>query len=326
MAISDTNIDSLDGYSRAVTEAAGQVGPAVVKIDTNVGAPPPTPPRRGGRGPRRAPQGVGSGVIFSSSGLVLTNAHVVQGARSVSVALADGRTFQAGLVGAEPANDLAVLRIGADHLPVAKLSEAPLKVGQLVIAIGNPYGLQWTVTTGVISALGRTLDAGNGVRLTNLIQTDASINPGNSGGPLVDGRGQVIGINTAMLPFAQGLGFAVPTATAFDVIARISGSRRADPGRGPSLGVSGMRTTIEPRVVQALGLAANEGVLVLEVRPGGPAERASLKMLDLILALDGQTVRSVDDIQRILGGKTAGSSLRVAFLRDEKRREVTVVL
>lgn len=322
MGYTDTNQRILDAYSQAVTEAAGQVGPAVVKIDISAPAPPP---RRGGRAPRM-PQGVGSGVIFSSSGLVLTNAHVVKGASSVNVTLADGRQFLAGLVGSEPANDLAVLRIGVDHLPVAKLSEAPLKVGQLVVAIGNPYGLQWTVTTGVISALGRTLDAERGVRLTNLIQTDASINPGNSGGPLVDGVGNVIGINTAMLPFAQGLGFAIPTATAFDVIARIAGPKRAEPSHGPVLGISGMRAPIEPQLVRTLQLPADEGVLILEVRAGGAAARASMKMLDMIVALDGKTVRSLDDIEGVLRSKAAGASLRVTFLRESRRREVTLVL
>src|SRR5207248_915897 len=166
--------------------------------------------------------GVGSGFIFASDGQILTNAHVVANARRVKVTLADGRTFDASLVGSEPDVDIALLRIGADHLPVAELGRGPLRVGQLVIAVGNPYGLNWTVTAGVVSALGRTLDApGSRRKMTNLIQTDTPINPGNSGGPLVDSFGRVVGITTAMMPLAQGLGFSVPLDTVKATIADI---------------------------------------------------------------------------------------------------------
>src|SRR6202049_4700753 len=203
MAIEDKDAQALDAYSNAVTGAAERVGPAVVRIDIE---------REGGRITRSVfGSGLGSGFIFASDGQILTNAHVVAHARNIRVTLADGRTFNAGLIGSEPEVDIAVLRIGADRLPVAELGRFPLKVGQLVIAVGNPYGLNWTVTAGVVSALGRTLE-GPGIRskMTNLIQTDTSINPGNSGGPLVDSLGRVVGITTAMMPMAQGLGFSTP--------------------------------------------------------------------------------------------------------------------
>src|SRR5436305_4791040 len=220
MSTHENDAQALDAYSYAVTTAAERVGPAVVRIDIE---------RDVQRvGPFNVPvfgSGIGSGFIFASDGQILTNAHVVSRARRIQVTLADGRTFDAGLAGSDPAVDVAVLRIGADRLPVAELGRAPLRVGQLVIAVGNPYGLNWTVTAGVVSALGRTLDAPGVRKMTNLIQTDTSINPGNSGGPLVDSTGRVVGITTAMLPMAQGLGFSVPLDTVKGVVARVAQAR-----------------------------------------------------------------------------------------------------
>src|SRR5256712_1518124 len=235
MSTNEKDAQALDAYSYAVTTAAERVGPAVVRIDID----------RDGRrvGPFNVPEfsgGIGSGFIFASDGQILTNAHVVAKARRIKVTLADGRTFDAGLVGSDPEVDVAVLRIGVDHLPVEELGRAPLRVGQLVIAVGNPYGLNWTVTAGVVSALGRTLDVPGTRKMTNLIQTDTPINPGNSGGPLVDSVGRVVGITTAMMPLAQGLGFSVPLDTLKATIARINKNREAKP-RGVSLGVGGMR-------------------------------------------------------------------------------------
>src|SRR2546421_4403361 len=192
----EKNVEALDAYSRSVMAAAERVGPAVVRIDLEHEgrrSSPYTPPREYGGG-------IGSGFIFASDGQILTNAHVVANARRVKVTLADGRTFDASLVGSEPDVDIALLRIGAEHLPVAELGRGPLRVGQLVIAVGNPYGLNWTVTAGVVSALGRTLQGpGTRSKMTNLIQTDTSINPGNSGGPLVDSLGRVVGITPALI-------------------------------------------------------------------------------------------------------------------------------
>src|SRR5713226_8685702 len=230
MSTNEKDAQALDAYSNAVTGAAERVGPAVVRIDIEP---------EGGRLARTVfGNGLGSGFIFASDGQILTNAHVVANARRIRVTLADGRTFDAGLVGSDSEVDVAVLRIGADRLPVAELGRAPLKVGQLVLAVGNPYGLNWTVTAGVVSALDRTLSAPGVSKMTNLIQTDTPINPGNSGGPLVDSKGRVVGITTAMMPMAQGLGFSIPLDTLKSAIARINQKREAKPN-GVSMGVGG---------------------------------------------------------------------------------------
>src|SRR6059058_5768146 len=263
--------EALDAYSRSVMAAAERVGPAVVRIDLEHEGRrygPSTPPREYGGG-------IGSGFIFASDGQILTNAHVVANARRVKVTLADGRTFDASLVGSEPDVDIALLRIGADHLPVAELGRGSLRVGQLVIAVGNPYGLNWTVTAGVISALGRTLEAPGIRKMTNLIQTDTSINPGNSGGPLVDSSGRVIGITTAMMPMAQGLGFSIPLETVKSVLARVTQKREAPP-IGVSLGVGGMSVQLDPILRRSLNLAQSSGMELLEIRADGPADRAEL--------------------------------------------------
>src|SRR6266699_6217923 len=248
MSTNEKDAGALDAYSYAVTTAAERVGPAVVRIDID----------RDGRrvGPFNVPEfsgGIGSGFIFASDGQILTNAHVVARARRIQVTLADGRKFDAGLVGSDPEVDVAVLRIGAEHLPVAELGRAPLRVGQLVIAVGNPYGLNWTVTAGVVSALGRTLEAPGMHKMTNLIQTDTSINPGNSGGPLVDSSGRVVGMTTAMMPMAQGLGFSVPLDTIKTVIANVTQKRSSSTGQA-SVGVGGMRVALDDNLRRTLNL------------------------------------------------------------------------
>jgi S1-C subfamily serine protease len=241
------------------------------------------------------------------------------------VTLADGRKFDAGLVGSDPDVDVAVLRIGAGHLPVAELGRAPLRVGQLVIAVGNPYGLNWTVTAGVVSALGRTLEAPGAHKMTNLIQTDTPINPGNSGGPLVDSAGRVVGITTAMMPMAQGLGFSVPLDTVKSVVARIAQKRQESPA-GVSLGVGGMRVQLDPALQRSLNLAQQFGMEVLEIRPDGPADRAELKRLDVIVTAAGEPVTEPRDLQRIVRRHQAGAKIAINFLRGGKQRKVTVVL
>src|SRR2546423_3364193 len=317
MSTNQRDSQALDAYSNAVTGAAERVGPAVVRIDIE---------REGGRIARSIfGGGLGSGFIFASDGQILTNAHVVANAQRIRVTLADGRTFDAGLVGSEPDVDVAVLRIGADRLPVAELGRTPLKVGQLVIAVGNPYGLNWTVTAGVISALGRTLEAPGMRKMTNLIQTDTSINPGNSGGPLVDSAGRVVGITTAMLPMAQGLGFSVPLDTVKATIAKINKNRETKP-QGVPLGVGGMRIKIEPSQQRNLGLLQQFGMELLEIRRDGPAEHAELKRMDIILTADNEAVTEPRDLQRIVRRHRAGEKLAVSFLRGGKQRKVTVVL
>jgi len=310
----------MDAYSHAVTTAAERVGPAVVRIDIERDMAP-----RYGRYAPPPGAGLGSGFIFSSDGQILTNAHVIEKARRIFVTLADGRKFPAGLVGSDSEVDVAVLRIGADHLPVAELGRQPLRVGQLVIAVGNPYGLNWTVTAGVISALGRTLDVPGSKKMVNLIQTDTSINPGNSGGPLLDSAGRVVGITTAMLPMAQGLGFSIPLDTIKTVLARFAQKRQAPP-TGVSLGVGGMRVSLDEYVRRTLGLTQQAGMEIVEIRPHSAAERAELKRQDIIIAADGEAVSEPRDLQRLIRRRKAGEKSIITFLRGGKQRKVTVVL
>lgn len=313
--------EALDAYSQAVNQAAERVGPAVVKIEV-AGAQAARARSRGGQG---IPQGLGSGVLFRSDGGILTNAHVVRGASKISVTLADGRVFLGGLVGADPAHDLGVVRIGATGLPVAELSTRPLKSGQLVVAVGNPFGLGWTVTAGVVSALGRELEVERGVKLTDLIQTDTPINPGSSGGPLVDARGRVVGITTAVVAFAQGLGFAVPTATALAAIGRLMEPRGPRTQSG-SLGVGTMRAAIDEWIVSRNRLPQKQGVLILEVKPESPAEKASLRPLDMIIEVDGRAVTSPTELARVLRQHEQGDRVKIGFLRDGGRRHVSAIL
>lgn len=309
--------EALDAYSQAITTAAERVGPAVVKVETGRA--------QQSQSSRDHPvQGIGSGVIYSSDGHILTNAHVVAGASRVLVTLPDGRTMPAGVLGAEPDRDLAVLRVADGRLPVAELSAAPLRVGQLVVAIGNPYGLDFTVTAGVVSAKERSLPLDNRRKLEHLIQTDTPINPGNSGGPLVDVRGRVVGITTAILPFAQGLGFAIPTSSAYEVIGRISAAHRRDLNRG-TLGISGLDLRLDADAIRQNRLQQQSGVLLLEVAPGGAADRASLRSGDIILALEDQHTESVNALHRAVQALKGRTPWRVSFLRDGRQRQVSLV-
>lgn len=319
MSIEEQDAQALDAYSHAVTTAAERVGPAVVRIDIE---------REGGRyrGYGRSESGgLGSGFLFASDGQILTNAHVVAQARRVRVTLADGRAFDAGLVGVDTEVDVAVVRIGAERLPVAEMGRATLKVGQLVIAVGNPYGLNWTVTAGVVSALNRTLDMPGVRKMTNLIQTDTSINPGNSGGPLVDSQGRVVGITTAMMPMAQGLGFSIPLDTVKSAIARINRKHAASPV-GVSLGVGGMRVPLDENLRRQLNLTQQSGMELLEIRSGSPAEMAELKRMDIILGAAEEPVTEPRDLQRIVRRHRAGQTILIRFLRGGKQRKVTAIL
>ncbi len=283
--------EALDAYSQAVSSAAERVGPAVVKVES-------------GRG-----RGVGSGVIFDSSGRILTNEHVVRGPAQVTVSLADGRRLQAAVMGADPALDIAMLRVAARGLPVAELYSGPLKVGQLVVAIGNPYGLSWTITAGVVSALGRELPVGRGLALRDLVQTDVAINPGNSGGPLVDAQGRVVGITTAVMPYARGVGFAVPVSSVFAALARFDEMRRRDGGR---LGI--------------VAIAVEGGVQVLEIEPDSSAARASLRAQDVIVALDGRQMASASQIAEALKSVRPGQKIEITFLRQGRRGKTAVIV
>ncbi len=321
MSIYEQNAQALDAYSHSIITAAERVGPAVVRIDIE---------REGGRARgygygRPEAGGLGSGFLFASDGQILTNAHVVDHARRIRVTLADGREMDAGLVGADSQVDVAVVRIGADRLPVAEMNRSPLKVGQLVVAVGNPYGLNWTVTAGVVSALNRTLDVPGTRKMTGLIQTDTSINPGNSGGPLVDSQGRVVGITTAMMPMAQGLGFSIPLDMITSAVARIN-QQHTTQAQGVSLGVGGMSVRLDEQLRQSLKLTQQTGMQVMEIHSGSSAERAELKRMDIIVSADGQPVREPRDLQRLVKGHAPGQTMSICFLRGGKQRKVTAIL
>jgi S1-C subfamily serine protease len=326
--------DPMDAYSLAVSGAAERVGPAVVKVELSADASRAQPSRRG-RGGRPSPrrpdndgfQAAGSGVIYDSHGRIITNAHVVSaaGGAGLSVVLSDGRRFTAAVEFSDPAVDIAVLRVAAPvALPVAEIVSAPVKVGQLVVAIGNPFGLSWTVTAGVVSATGRSLPMGPGQQLTDLIQTDTPINPGNSGGPLVDAHGRVVGITTAVMPYARGLGFAVPTATVLGAIARYR--ERLDASGRPRFGVSGMVTAVDAKLAERVGLREAKGVLLVEVQPDSPAERASLRALDIILRIGDAPIMTVEALKQRIDALPEGRSTEVTFIRGGTIRKTHVVM
>jgi S1-C subfamily serine protease len=297
MPFDDTG--GLDPYSARVVEAYDRVGPAVVHIATL---------DANGR-----PRGQGSGVIYTPDGYVLTNSHVVAGAPRLKASLTDGRTVDATLVGDDPPTDTAVLRLAADGLPHAALGRsAGLRVGQLVVAIGNPLGFTCTVTAGIVSALGRTLRTRSGHMVDSVIQTDAPLNPGNSGGPLVAGDGAVVGINTAMIAPAQGICFAIGIDTAIWVATRLMRDGRV---RRARLGVSGQTVPLDVRLRRRLGLTQASGVLVAELAPDGPAARGGLAAGDVVVALDGTPIGGVDDLHRALTEEKAGRDVVLSVLR-----------
>ena len=304
----------LDAYSQAVTQAVERVGPAVVKIDVGHGPP-------AGKGAR--PDGSGSGVLFTPDGLLLTNSHVVHGARSREVTLPDGHRLPADLVGDDPDTDLAVLRVSGSDLADATLGDSgSLKVGQLVIAIGNPFGFQATVTAGVVSALGRSLRSRSGRLMDNIIQTDAALNPGSSGGPLVDARGQVVGINTAVIFPAQGLCFAIPVNTARFVATHLIRDGRI---RRAYLGIGGQHVTLRRRLAREHGVAAETALMVVHVETGSPAHRASLAEGDIVIAFGDQLVTGVDDLHGALTEARIGVPSTLTILRRGEKRVVEVV-
>jgi S1-C subfamily serine protease len=295
----------LDAYSEAVVSVVDAVGPSVVSVRT----------KRAPAG-RRGPEGAGSGVILASDGYILTNSHVVRDAAGLEVSLTDGRRFSASVTGDDPASDLAVIRVDAPALPAARLgASARLRVGQLVIAIGNPFGFQSTVSAGVVSALGRSLRSTTGRLIDNIIQTDVALNPGNSGGPLVDSRGFVVGINTAVFAMAQGISFAVPIDTAAWVIPQLLAHGRV---RRPYLGFGGQSRPLEVRLARSLGLPNARAVEVMSVEPGTPAAGALLAG-DLIAAIGDQSVESVDDVHRELLRRAIGEPLALTLVRAGRR-------
>ena len=299
----------LDAYSRAVIDVVDRVGPTVVRLDIKAGS------RRGG---------TGSGVIVAPDGLVLTNSHVVDGAARVNVSTVDGRSLTAQVVGNDPDTDLALVRIDAPvTLPAAPLGNSKLlRRGQLVIAIGNPLGFESTVTTGVVSALGRSLRARSGRLIDDVIQTDAALNPGNSGGPLVSSRGEVGGVNTAVIMGAQGICFAVAANTASFVLGELVRHGRV---RRAYIGIAAQQFTLSRRRQLAAALAQESAVMVATVEPASPADRAGIAAGDIILALDGTAVTGADDLIRILAGEKIGRTVEVETLHNGSRRSVSLV-
>jgi S1-C subfamily serine protease len=303
----------LDAYSEAVVGAAERVSPAVVRIDV-----------RGATGRRRRGQGSGSGFLFTPDGFILTNSHVVHDGARVDVTLADGRTQQATLIGDDPETDLAVVRISVADPAWATLGDSSaLRPGQLVVAIGNPYGFHYTVTAGVISAVGRSLRATSGRLIDNIIQTDAALNPGNSGGPLVDSRALVVGVNSAVILPAQGICFAIPSNTARDVAAALM---RDGHIRRSYLGVGGQTVRLGRQTVEDFGLARPSGVLVTAVEEDGPAAAAGVAEGDVIVGLEDTAIATIDDLHRQLTAARIGAPVRLTIVRRGERSEVSVVL
>jgi S1-C subfamily serine protease len=311
----------LDSYSQAVVRAAEAISRSVVKIEVAQSG-------RGRAGEPRERQGGGSGFVFTPDGLVLTNSHVVHGSTRIDVSLPDGLRFPAHIIGDDPATDLAVIRIGlpsndAPHLVAAPLGDSQrLRVGQLAIAIGNPYGFQYTVTAGVVSALGRSLRSYSGRLIEDVIQTDASLNPGNSGGPLVTSDGHVVGVNTATIVGAQGLCFAIGINTAKFVAGRLLRDGRI---RRSYIGVEAQTAPLHRRVVRFYDLAVESGVIVAAVENGSPAQKAGLREGDVIIALDGKLVAGVDDLHRLLTDARVGMSSVLSVLRWTERLELQIV-
>jgi len=310
--------EPLDAYSRSVIAAVEAVSPSVVNVEVH-----PRNGRAAGQGRRGGSGGTGSGFVFTPDGLILTNSHVVHDAGRIDVALGDGTRLVADLVGDDPDTDLAVVRVSASGLQPVRLGDSSrLRPGQLVVAIGNPFGFQTTVTAGVVSALGRSLRSRSGHLMDNIIQTDAALNPGNSGGPLATSAGEVIGVNTAVILPAQGLCFAIPIDTARFVAAHLIRDGRIRRGY---LGIGGQNVPLSRRTARVSGLPVPSGVLVLTVEPGSPAEKAGVRLRDVIVEFDHHPVGTVDDLHRLLTERQIGVPAALTVLRPTGRNELEVV-
>jgi S1-C subfamily serine protease len=313
LSISDDQL--LDSYSRTVTRAVDMVAPSVVSIEVS---------RKddGRRGRSDQPTAGGSGFVFASDGLILTNSHVVEGSSKVQVALPDGRDYVADVLGLDPDTDIAVLKITAPDLVAVRFGDSrALRAGQLVIAIGNPYGFHHTVTAGVVSALGRSLRSRSGRLIDQVIQTDAALNPGNSGGPLVASDGAVVGVNTAIIAGGQGLSFAVPISA---VVAILPALLRDGRVRRGYLGIAGQNVPLLRRVTRFHRLDQASAVLIISLEPDGPAIAAGLRDGDLIVSFDGLAVENLDDLHRFLTDARIGTRARLGILRGTGRLDVEV--
>jgi S1-C subfamily serine protease len=311
--VNNNSMELLDAYSRAVVTVVESVGPAVVSISV------------GGKQDREMADqvGAGSGVVIAPDGYILTNDHVVRNTKNLRVRLTDGTSLSAALIGKDPATDLAVIRANASYMPSSILGSSDrLRVGQLVIAMGNPFGFQSTVSTGVVSALGRVLRSTRGRLIENIIQHTAPLNPGNSGGPLVDSSGKVVGINTAIIAMAQGIGFSIPADTAKWVVSQILTHGRVRRG---FLGIAARQRPMDRRMVRFHGLDINDAVEVLSVESQSPAGLAGLRAGDLIVAINGSDVQSVDDLHRFLSDWPIGRPVEIDVVRGQSRRVLVIV-
>jgi S1-C subfamily serine protease len=312
-----SNAALLDAYSVAVAGAAQKISPSVVNIGvtstTNLGA----------QSIQHGAQGSGSGFLFTPDGFVITNSHVVHGQNKITVRLADGRQTSATLIGNDPVTDLAVIRIGASDLVAAALGDDDnLLVGQVVIAVGSPYRFQHTVTAGVVSALGRSLRAQSGRLMHNIIQTDAALNPGNSDGPLVNSRGEVVGVNTATILPAQGLCFAIGISTVKFVVNTLMRDGRI---RRSYIGIGGQNVPLHRRVIRFHKLPVETGVLVIKVEPNSAGERAGLREGDLIVAFHEIPVASIDDLHRLLRADLIETKTTVTIIRGVEKMKVAII-
>jgi S1-C subfamily serine protease len=302
-----TDGDLLDAYSQAVINVVRQVGPAVISV--------------AGR-PSDRQQGMGSGFVITPDGFALTNSHVAHGRHKLRATTEDGDSLDAELIGDDPATDLALIRLAARDLPSAELGDSDaLQVGQLVIAMGNPFGFRSTVSTGVVSAVGRAMRSQEGRLIESIVQHTAPLNPGNSGGPLVDSRGRVVGINTAIIAMAQGLGFAVPATTARWVVGELMTHGRV---KRLALGITAAVVALPRRLVRDLDLLTDQAVEVVEARAGGAAAAAGLGPGDLIVAAAGRIVSSTDDLHRVLAALPASSQVTIQVVRDQRLIEIGV--
>jgi S1-C subfamily serine protease len=307
----------LDAYSQAVVGAAERVGPAVAHLEVEFDGVGST---AAGRAPAR--RGSGSGFVFTPDGLLLTNSHVVHGARGIRATFADGTSRDADLLGDDPHTDTAVLRIGGGHLASAELgSSRAVRVGQLAIAIGNPYGFQHTVTAGVVSALGRSLRTQSGRLVDDVLQTDAALNPGNSGGPLVNSRGEVIGVNTAIIPMAQGICFATAIDTVKWVVMQLLRDGKVRRGY---LGIAGANVPLARRIARHFDLPNTFAVRVESLEDDGPARRAGMEQGDLIVGFDGETIDGIDGLHRLLDAERIGKTVPVTVIRRTQKLELRV--
>ena len=311
--IRDNDLKLLDAYSRAVVSVVNSVGPSVVSISSGK--------HQNHQAGERV--GAGSGVVIAPDGYILTNDHVIQNANSPEVRLTDGTSLSATVIGKDPATDLAVIRANTSYLPSATLGSSDrLRVGQLTIAMGNPFGFQSTVSTGVVSALGRALRSTRGRLIENIIQHTAPLNPGNSGGPLVDSAGKVVGINTAIIAMAQGIGFSIPANTARWVVSQILTHGRV---RRSFLGIAGRQRLLHRRIVRFHGLNEDFAVEVLTVEPQGPAGLAGMRVGDLIVAINGSSTQSVDDLHRFLSEWPIGRPVEIDIVRGKSCETLILV-